>query len=210
MQPGERKAYWEAVYEQKAETQVSWFQESPELSLELIAALAPAPDAAIIDVGGGASRLVDALVTRGYGDVTVLDLSQAALRAAQARLGGHAAQVTWIAADATVWSPQRAYDLWHDRAAFHFLTSAEDRARYVARLTQALKPGGHAIIATFAPDGPEKCSGLPIVRYDAAGLCRVLGADFALMETRAQAHVTPWCSLQKFQFSIFRRCVERA
>ena len=210
MQPGERKAHWEAVYEQKGEMEVSWFQESPELSLELIEKLAPAPDAAIIDVGGGASRLVDALVARGYGDVTVLDLSQAALQAAQTRLGARAAKVVWVAADATDWSPQRAYDLWHDRAAFHFLTSAEDRARYVARLTQALKPGGHAIIATFAPDGPERCSGLPIVRYDAAGLSQVLGADFALMDTRAQAHVTPWGSRQKFQFSIFSRCVERA
>ena len=207
MQPFERKAHWEAVYEQKGETQVSWFQESPQLSLDLIARLAPAPDAAIIDVGGGASRLVDELVKSGYGDVTVLDLSQAALQAAQTRLGAQAAKVDWVAADATDWRPARTFDLWHDRAAFHFLTDPADRARYLERLTAGLKPGGHAIIATFALDGPEKCSGLPIVRYDAAGLSAELGAAFALVETRAQDHMTPWGSLQKFQFSIFRRRV---
>jgi SAM-dependent methyltransferase len=205
MQSDDRKAHWEAVYEQKGETEVSWFQESPELSLELITALAPALDAAIIDVGGGASRLVDEMVKRGYRDISVLDLSQAALQAAQTRLGAQASRVTWIAADATQWRPARPYDLWHDRAAFHFLTAPADRARYVSRLTEALKPGGHAIIATFALDGPDKCSGLPIVRYDAAGLSAKLGDAFALIETRTQAHVTPWGSLQKFQVSIFRR-----
>ncbi len=206
MQSADRKAHWEAVYEQKAETQVSWFQESPALSLELITALAPAPDAAIIDVGGGASRLVDELVKRCYGDVTVLDLSSAALRAAQARLGGQAAKVTWIAADATDWRPVRTFDLWHDRAAFHFLTEPVQRARYVERLTAGLKPGGHAIIATFALDGPETCSGLPIMRHDAASLKEMLGQAFALVETRAHGHLTPWGSVQKFQFSIFGRC----
>ena len=205
MQSGERKAHWEAVYEQKGEAEVSWFQESPELSLELIAQYAPAPDAAIIDVGGGASRLVDELVKRGYGDVTILDLSQAALQAAQARLGGKARGVEWIVADATDWRPRRTYDLWHDRAAFHFLTNPEDRTGYIQRLTAALKPGGHAIIATFALDGPERCSGLPIVRYDAAALSGELGDGFTLMETRAHAHATPWGSVQRFQFSVFQR-----
>jgi SAM-dependent methyltransferase len=206
MQSDDRKAHWEAVYGQKGETEVSWFQKSPELSLELITALAPAPHAAIIDVGGGASRLVDELLKRGYRDISVLDLSQAALQAAQTRLGAQAAKVTWIAADATQWRPARTYDLWHDRAAFHFLTSDEDRARYLARLTQALKPGGHAIIATFALDGPETCSGLPIMRHDAASLKEMLGQAFALVETRAHGHLTPWGSVQKFQFSIFGRC----
>jgi len=210
MQSDDRKAHWEAVYGQKGETEVSWFQKSPELSLELIAALAPALNAAIIDVGGGASRLVDELVKRDYRDLTVLDLAQAALQAAQTRLGAQAAKVTWIAADATQWRPARTYDLWHDRAAFHFLTEPADRARYVERLTAGLKPGGHAIIATFALDGPEKCSSLPIVRYDAAGLGAELGEAFALVETQAHGHVTPWGSVQKFQFSIFRRCVDRA
>ena len=205
MQSGERKAHWEAVYEQKRETEVSWYQESPELSLELITALAPTPDVAIIDVGGGASRLVDELLKRGYRDISVLDLSQAALQAAQARMGAQAAAVRWIAADVTQWRPLRTYDLWHDRAAFHFLTTPADRACYVSRLTEALKSGGHAIIATFALDGPEKCSGLPIVRHDAAGLSAELGAAFELIETRTQGHVTPWGSLQKFQVSILRR-----
>ena len=204
MQSDDRKAHWEAVYEQKGETEVSWFQESPDLSLELIAQYAPTPDAAIIDVGGGASRLVDELVKRGYGDVTVLDLSQAALQAAQDRLGASAARVTWIAADATTWRPARSYDLWHDRAAFHFLTDPADRARYVERLAEALKPGGHAIIATFALDGPQTCSGLPIERYGAAALAKALGEGFALVETRQHAHATPWGAVQNFQFSVFR------
>ena len=205
MRSAEKKAHWEAVYEQKAEMEVSWYQESPALSLELITTLAPAPDAAIIDVGGGAARLVDELVMRGYGDVTVLDLSQAALKRTQARMGAQAAKVKWIVADATHWSPLRTYDLWHDRAAFHFLASPEDRAAYVVRMTEAVKPGGHAIIATFALDGPDKCSGLPVVRYAAAGLSVELGEAFALLETRAQSHATPWGSQQKFQVSIFRR-----
>ena len=205
MQSVDRKAHWEAVYEQKSETEVSWFQETPEVSLELITALAPTLGSAIIDMGGGASRLVDELVKRDYRDLTVLDLAQAALQAAQTRLGAQAAKVTWIAADATQWRPARTYDLWHDRAAFHFLTDPADRARYVERVTAALNPGGHAIIATFALDGPEKCSGMPIVRYDAAGLSAELGDAFALIETRTQAHATPWGSLQKFQVSILRR-----
>ena len=191
MQPDDRKIHWETVYQEKSETQVSWFQESPALSLELISALTPAPEASIIDVGGGASRLVDELVMRGYGDVTILDLSQAALQAAQARLGPKAHGVEWIAADATHWRPQRTYDLWHDRAAFHFLTSPDDRARYIQHLTKALAPGGHAIIATFALDGPDRCSGLPVVRYDAAALGAELGDVFSLIDTRAHAHSTP-------------------
>ena len=205
MQTDDRKIHWETVYQEKSETQVSWFQESPALSLELISALAPAPEASIIDVGGGASRLVDELVMRGYGDVTVLDLSQAALQAAQARLCAKAHGVEWIAADAMHWRPQRTYDLWHDRAAFHFLTSPDDRARYIQRLTEALSPGGHAIIATFALDGPDRCSRLPVVRYDAAALGAELGEVFSLIDTRAHAHSTPWGSIQRFQFSVFQR-----
>jgi trans-aconitate methyltransferase len=164
MQSGDRKAHWEAVYEQKTETEVSWFQQHPALSLDLIAAHAPDPAAAIIDVGAGASRLVDELIARGYRDLTVLDLSQAALRVSQARLGARAQKVAWLCADATHWRPLRQYDLWHDRAAFHFLTSPEDRICYVERLVEALRPGGHAIIATFALEGPQTCSGLPVLR----------------------------------------------
>jgi SAM-dependent methyltransferase len=200
-----RSAHWENVYRSKGEREVSWFQETPEISLALIMAAGAVHDSAIIDIGGGASRLVDALLDEGYADVTVLDLSDAALAAAKARLGGAAVRATWIVCDVTAWKPPRRYDLWHDRAAFHFLTDAADRAAYVACLTQALRPGGHAIIATFALDGPERCSGLPVVRYDAASLGHALGDGFTLIETQRHDHSTPMGSTQRFQFSLFRR-----
>jgi SAM-dependent methyltransferase len=201
-----RQAHWEGVYTKKGENEVSWFQESPAPSLQLIAQVGATPASAIIDIGGGASRLVDNLIEQGFEDVTVLDLSEAALEAAKARLGGRAAQVQWIVADATVWEPLKAYDIWHDRAAFHFLTEDRDRAAYIARLERALKVGGYAIIATFALDGPERCSGLPVVRYDPASLGQTLGRAFQLVDTRRQIHATPWGSEQSFQFSVFRRC----
>jgi SAM-dependent methyltransferase len=172
----------------------------------LLAQVGATPASEIIDIGGGASRLVDHLIDRGFQDVTVLDLSEAALEAAKARLGGRAARVHWIVADVTAWEPPKAYDVWHDRAAFHFLTEERDRAAYVARLERALKVGGHAIMATFALDGPERCSGLPVVRYDPASLGRTLGRAFQLVDTRRHAHATPWGSDQSFQFSVFRRC----
>jgi trans-aconitate methyltransferase len=205
MENESRQAHWENVYLKKGENEVSWFQENPAPSLESIAQAGATSDSAIIDIGGGVSRLVDHLLESGFQDVTVLDLSEAALRAAQVRLGSRAALVRWIAADATTWEPPRAYDLWHDRAAFHFLTEDQDRIAYVERLKKGLKSGGHAIIATFAPDGPEKCSGLPVVRYDAASLGRTLGNGFELVDTRRQTHATPWGSSQSFQFSVFRR-----
>jgi len=206
MQSEGRQAHWEGVYTKKGENEVSWFQESPAPSLQLIAQVGATPASAIIDIGGGASRLVDNLIEQGFEDVTVLDLSEAALEAAKARLGGSAAQVQWIVADATVWEPLKAYDIWHDRAAFHFLTEDRDRAAYIARLERALKVGGYAIIATFALDGPERCSGLPVVRYDPASLGQTLGRAFQLVDTRRQIHATPWGSEQSFQFSVFRRC----
>jgi SAM-dependent methyltransferase len=206
MQGESRQAHWEDVYTRKGENEVSWFQENPAPSLELLEQVGATPASAIIDIGGGASRLVDNLVDRGFEDVTVLDLSGAALEAAKARLGGRAAQVHWIVADATVWEPQKAYDIWHDRAAFHFLTEGCDRAAYIARLERALKVGGYAIIATFALDGPERCSGLPVVRYDPASLGQTLGRAFQLADTRQHVHATPWGSDQSFQFSVFRRC----
>ena len=206
MQNESRQAHWEDVYTKKGENQVSWFQENPVPSLELIAQVGATSASAIIDIGGGASRLVDSLIDRHFEDVTVLDLSEAALEPAKARLGSRAAQVHWIVADATVWEPQKAFDLWHDRAAFHFLTEDRDRAAYVARLERALKVGGCAIIATFALDGPERCSGLPVVRYDPASLGQTLGRAFQLVDSRRQAHATPWASNQSFQFSVFRRC----
>jgi ubiquinone/menaquinone biosynthesis C-methylase UbiE len=200
-----RQAHWEDVYTKKGENQVSWFQENPTPSLELIAQVGATPASTIIDIGGGASRLVDNLIDRGFEDVTVLDLSEAALEAAKVRLGKSADQVHWIVADATIWEPQKAYDIWHDRAAFHFLTEEADRAAYLVRLERAVKVGGHAIIATFALDGPERCSGLPVVRYDPASLGQTLGRAFQLADTRRHAHATPWGSDQSFQFSVFRR-----
>ena len=199
------KTHWETVYTTKAENEVSWFQDNPALSLELIDLVRPARDAAIVDIGGGASRLVDCLLARGFERVTVLDISQAALDVAKARLGKRATKVQWIAADVTRWRPPETFDLWHDRAAFHFLVDAADRAAYIARLKKAVKPGGHVIIGTFAIDGPEKCSGLPVNRYDAARLSEELGTPFALIHARAHDHITPWHSRQHFQFCVFRR-----
>lgn len=205
MRSDSRQAHWEGVYTKKGEKEVGWFEETPAPSLEFIAQVGATPASAIIDIGGGTSRLVDNLVDRGFEDVTILDLSEAALEVAKARLGDRAAQVHWIVADATVWEPLRAYDIWHDRAAFHFLTEDRDRAAYVARLELALNVGGYAIIATFAPDGPERCSGLPVVRYDPVSLGQTLGRAFQLVDTRRHAHATPWGTEQSFQFSVFRR-----
>jgi SAM-dependent methyltransferase len=171
----------------------------------LIALAGATPQSTIIDIGGGASRLVDHLFSEGYEDLTVLDLSAAALAAAKARIGEEAQRVHWLAADATTWEPSRTYDIWHDRAAFHFLTSSADQAAYVARLRRALRRGGHVIIGTFALDGPEKCSGLPVTRHDAESLGKTLGVKFVLVDTRRHEHPTPWGAAQRFQFSTFRR-----
>lgn len=203
-EPG-RQAHWEKVYATKGERDVSWFQESPAISLDLIRATGEGPHAAVIDVGGGASRLVDALLDIGYEDVTVLDLSEHALAAAQARLGSRAAEARWVVADVTAWKPSQRYDVWHDRAAFHFLTDPKDRAAYAERVRQAVRPGGHVIIGTFAPDGPERCSGLRIVRHDSASIGNVLGPSFELVESRRHDHHTPMGTTQRFQFSWFRR-----
>ncbi len=201
----DRHAHWEQVYTAKAEGEVSWFEESPAVSLGRIESCGAGPADAVIDIGGGASRLVDALTGEGFNDVTVLDLSGTALAKAKARLGAKASRAGWIAADVTRWQPSRSFRIWHDRAAFHFLTAPEDRLRYRERLIAALKPGSYAIIGTFAPDGPEKCSGLPVVRYDGNALAAELGPSFELIETRNHNHVTPAGKVQKFQFSILRR-----
>jgi SAM-dependent methyltransferase len=199
----ERQAHWENVYTSKRENEVSWFQESPTISLDLIRAAGATDDSAIIDIGGGASRLVDSLLAKGFRSLAVLDLSRAALDAARARIGGEGDSLEWIVADVTKWNPTRQFDIWHDRAAFHFLTDSSDRAAYIARLKAALRPGGQAIIGTFALDGPEKCSGLPVQRYDPASLHETLGRHFKLIEARREAHNTPWGSTQSFQFTRF-------
>ena len=203
MSSAERRAHWERIYSTRRETEVSWFQETPAPSLELMALIGATRRSAIIDIGGGASRLVDGLISQGYEDVTVLDLSEAALRAAKDRIGDKAKQVKWIAADVTTWEPSRTYDVWHDRATFHFLTNPGDQNAYVDRLRCALRRGGHAIIGTFALDGPETCSGLPVARHNAESLRAVFGEGFVLVDTRRHEHVTPWGATQRFQFSTF-------
>ncbi len=205
----ERRAHWDDVYTTKGEKEVSWFQESPTPSLELLALIGATVRSAVIDVGGGASRLVDTLVSRGFEDITVLDLSQAALAVARARLADKADRVRWVAADVTTWEPSRTYDVWHDRAAFHFLTGVAEQAAYLDRLRRALRRGGHAIIGTFALDGPSMCSGLPVARWDAARLAALLGPDFVLADSRAHEHETPRGAKQRFQFSTFRFRGER-
>lgn len=201
----DRKQHWEGVYRTKTADQTSWYQARPEPSLELIRRAGVGADAAIIDIGGGASTLVDHLLEAGYRDLTVLDLSGAALDQARRRLGPAANAVNWIEADATEFKPPRRYELWHDRAAFHFLTAAEARDGYRRALTSGLAAGGHAVIATFAPDGPARCSGLEVVRYDAAGLAAELGADFRLLASVWQSHRTPQGREQRFGFHLFER-----
>lgn len=201
----ERQAHWEKVYQTKREGEVSWFQDSPSISLDLIQATGVGPDASIIDIGGGASRLPDALLEAGFSSITVLDLSEKAMHVSRARLGERGAKVKWIAADVTIWQPPEMYDVWHDRAAFHFLTDPKKQTAYAERVSRAMRTGGHVIIGTFAPDGPERCSGLPIVRHDAASLGSILGPSFALVESRRHEHQTPTGAIQRFQFSRFRR-----
>lgn len=205
MIPSERQAHWQNVYRGKGEAEVSWTQLDPQPSLGLIEKFATDRSASVIDIGGGASRLVDALLARGFAAVSVLDLSDAALQSARARLGAQGARVHWIAADATSWAPPRAFDIWHDRAAFHFLVEESDRSAYIDRLHAGVQMGGHAIIATFAPDGPEKCSGLPVQRYSPEGLAEAFGSTFELVEHQGHRHVTPWGAVQSFQFSVLRR-----
>jgi SAM-dependent methyltransferase len=201
----DRSAHWDGVYATKGADEVSWFQENPAISIELIKQTHASSGSAIIDIGGGASRLVDVLLRDGYRAITVLDLSATALELAKERIGPASATVDWIVADVTTWRPVRQYEVWHDRAAFHFLTDPDERRAYLDCLRSAVAPGGQIIIGTFALDGPEKCSGLPVQRYDSKSLAEQLGASFELVETRSELHRTPWNSNQAFQFSRFRR-----
>ncbi len=202
----QRKDHWENVYETKPTTGVSWFQEHAAQSLRLIEATGLPKSASIIDVGGGASTLVDDLLAQGYSALSVLDISAKALEAAQARLGASAARVSWLVGDITEMElPAQAYDLWHDRAVFHFLTAPEQREAYVRNVLRAVKPGGHVIVATFAEDGPEQCSGLPVARYSAQGLHAEFGAPFELLRHEREEHHTPAGKTQKFIYCYCRR-----
>lgn len=177
----------------KAVEEVSWYRPHLEVSLRLIADSAPSASSAIIDVGGGEATLVDDLVAQGYSDVTVLDISPAAIDVAKSRLGMSAAAVHWITGDITAVELEPArYDVWHDRAVFHFLTSAGDRAAYVRQIARSVRPGGHVIVATFGPDGPDKCSGLDVVRYDAEHLHGEFGPKFRLLDSVRELHETHW------------------
>lgn len=201
----DRRQHWSNVYATKGERDVSWFEASPAVSLQLLEAAGLTIDSCVIDIGGGESRLVDALVARGGHCVAVLDVAREALLRAQARLAGKAAEVAWIQADVTEMWSWKDVDIWHDRAVFHFLTEQSDREEYKQRLVEHVKQGGTAIIATFALDGPEKCSGLPVMRYSPETLADEVGRAFTLVESRPHLHTTPWGATQAFQYSRFKR-----
>ena len=199
------KAHWENVYRTKAVDEVSWYRPHLEVSLSLIEHATPDTGSAVIDVRGGEATLVDDLVARGYSDVTVLDISQAAIDVAKGRLGPSSASVHWITGDITAVELEAArYDVWHDRAVFHFLTNADDRAAYVHQVAHAVRLGGHVIVGTFGLDGPEKCSGLDVVRYDAGNLHGEFGPKFRLLDSVTEVHETPWGTPQQFIYCFCR------
>ena len=201
----ERASHWNLIYTTKTERDASWFEPLPAISLEMLDAAGVTADTCVLDVGGGDSHLVDALTARGLDCLAVLDVSGAALDRAKIRLGPAAQTPIWIEADVTGEWTLKPMDVWHDRAVFHFLTTPDDRARYKRHLLETLKPGGTAIIATFALDGPARCSGLPVERYSPESLAQELGPAFGLRDARAHAHTTPWGSTQSFQYSRFVR-----
>jgi len=201
-----RREHWDAVYRGRDVSEVSWYQPEPALSLSLIRRVAPALDASIIDVGGGASVLVDRLLDAGYRHVTVLDIAEPALALARQRLGARAAEARWIAADLLTAELERAaYDVWHDRAVFHFLTRSEDRRQYGDSLRHAIRDGGHAIVSGFATDGPARCSGLEVVRYTPESLHAALGKGFELLDSTREEHRTPSGATQPFVYCLLRR-----
>jgi SAM-dependent methyltransferase len=205
MRRAQRREHWEAVYRTKGEAEVSWFQEDPRLSLELIRTFAPADGGRIVDVGGGASLLVDRLLDLPFERIAVLDISEAALRKARSRLGERASRVEWMVADITEAQSLGIFDVWHDRAVFHFLTDAADRRKYVDLARRTVPVGGHLIIATFADDGPRRCSGLDVCRYSAGTMGAELGEGFSLVRDARETHTTPSGSSQAFFYGVFRR-----
>jgi len=200
-----RKDHWEAIYSDKIATQVSWYQQCPETSLALIHNTNVDKNSAIIDIGGGASTLVDFLLATEYQDISVLDISASAIKQAKDRLAKHAVKVKWIEQDITKFTADKPFDVWHDRAVFHFLTDADDRSRYVETMSNSLQTGGHAIVATFNLDGPEKCSGLDIVRYSPETLSAIFSDAFRLVEIIPEEHKTPTGASQNFVYCRFVR-----
>ena len=203
------QTHWEEIYKEKATDAVSWYRPHLEVSLALIEQVASGRfagrSASIIDVGGGESTLVDDLLARGYGDITVLDISQTAIDANRKRLGKASERVRWLVADVTRFDLEpSAYDVWHDRAVFHFLTATSDRVAYVRQVARAVKHGGHVIVSTFGPKGPTKCSGLDVVRYDAESLHREFGVHFRLLGSSTELHRTPFGTIQQFLYCYCR------
>ncbi len=199
------RSHWQDAYARKAPDEVSWFEEAPRESLALIESVAHARQAAIIDVGGGASRLAGRLLLRGYRDLTVADISAVALERARLEIGSGAGAVTWVETDVRDHDFGREFDLWHDRAVFHFMVEDTDRACYLETLSRSLRSGGRFVLATFGPDGPTRCSGLPVRRYGADELATVLGPGWTLESSHLQVHETPAGNEQQFQYSVFRR-----
>ena len=204
----DRKKHWQHIYNEKTPLDVSWYQEEPALSLELIHRTGVLKEEPIIDVGGGASVLVDYLCKEGFTNLAVLDISGNALFSAKNRLGDSAGRIAWYEADITEFIPPHQFSLWHDRAVFHFLTDKPDREKYVEVLNLALRPGGYLIIAAFAIGGPEKCSGLEIVQYDSTKLREELGEGFELVEERNEVHITPANKKQEFVYFRFKKTNE--
>ena len=201
----DRKAHWEQVYSTKGEVKVSWYQDEPRLSLELIRAVVPATGGRIIDVGGGTSVLVDRLLELPFEAIAVLDISETALGKARLRLGERARRVRWLSADVTDVDDLGTFDIWHDRAVFHFLTDVSDRKRYVELARRTVPEGGHLIVASFADDGPKRCSNLDVCRYNAESMAAELSDGFSLVREARETHTTPWGSSQAFFYGVFRR-----
>lgn len=199
------REHWEAVYAENSDQEVSWFQAEPQLSMQLIIEVCKDRTTRIIDVGGGSSRLVEQLLDAGFNHLAVLDISRAALDRARTRMGDRSGMVQWQVADVTQVQEVGQFDVWHDRATYHFLTEASDRLRYAELVARTVPSGGHIIIATFAPDGPSTCSGLDVCRYDAQSLAQELGPAFTCEREVVDQNVTPWGSTQPFTFARFRR-----
>ncbi|MCP4499034.1 MAG: class I SAM-dependent methyltransferase [Deltaproteobacteria bacterium] len=198
--------HWQAVYERKAPDEVSWYRPHLDRSLEFIRSCGLTPDARIVDVGGGASTLVDDLLSEGYHNLAVIDLADAALETARARLGARGDSVDWIPGDVTTaLLPDSSVDFWHDRAVFHFLTESRAQSAYLGQVMRCVRPGGNVLVATFGLDGPEKCSGLPVARYDADGIHAVFGDTFTKLAEASEHHETPWGSAQSFVYCFCRR-----
>ena len=204
-----KKTHWENVYQSKSDRQVSWYREHLDNSLRIILATKVGREAAIIDVGGGSATLVDDLLENGFADITVLDISSSAIEKSRTRLGERAAQIEWLEADITRAAlPENRFDVWHDRAVFHFLTDAADRRKYVAQVMRSLKIGGHIIVASFGLNGPQKCSGLDVVRYSPETMHEEFGGNFKLVKSLNETHETPFGTTQEFVYCYCRKLVE--